>query len=160
MSKTCHDTFVIERVFDAPPARVFKAHADVKAKSVWFSGPPDWDVSPLQSDFRVGGKEYHKGGPKGGFVSEYNATYLDIVPNERIIIAYEMTLDGKKMSVSLATTEFVAASPGGEATKMIFTEQGVYLDEFALKEHADGRRQGSEELFTALEKALREGVAA
>jgi uncharacterized protein YndB with AHSA1/START domain len=156
MSKTYHDTFVIERTLDAAPARVFMAHANAKAKSAWFSGPPDWDVSPLQLDFRVGGKEYHKGGPKGGFVSEYNATYLDIVPNERIIIAYEMTLDGKKMSVSLATTEFISA---GKGTKMIFTEQGTYLDEFALKEHADGRREGSEEIFNALERALKEGVA-
>lgn len=156
MSKTYHDTFVIERTFDASPARLFKAHADVKAKSAWFGGPPDWDNGELQSDFRVGGKEYHKGGPKGGFVSEYSATYLDIVPDERIIIAYEMVLDGKKMSVSLATTEFVAA---GKGAKVIFTEQGVYLDEFALKEHAAGRKEGSEEIFNALEKALKEGVA-
>jgi uncharacterized protein YndB with AHSA1/START domain len=160
MSKTYHDTFKIERTFDAPPARLFKAHADVKAKARWFGGPPDWDSGELQSDFRVGGKEYHKGGPKGGFVSEYSATYLDIVPNERIIISYEMTLDGKKMSVSLATTEFIAAGPGGKATKMVFTEQGTYLDEFALKEHAAGRKEGSEEIFNALEKALKEGVAA
>lgn len=33
-----HATFVIERTYDAPPARVFAAWAEPKAKAQWFAG--------------------------------------------------------------------------------------------------------------------------
>ena len=34
-----HGTFVIEREFPYPPARVFAAWADPKAKALWFAAP-------------------------------------------------------------------------------------------------------------------------
>lgn len=38
---TVHDTFTIERHYDATPARVFKAFADPTAKALWFAGPAE-----------------------------------------------------------------------------------------------------------------------
>jgi hypothetical protein len=38
-------------------------------------------------------------------VTEFDATSYDIVPGERIVDVYEMRLDGRKISVSLATFE-------------------------------------------------------
>ena len=61
-----HNTFVLERTYDAPVARVFAAFADWKAKKLWFGGPPDWEEVEAHMDFRVGGREVSKGGPKGG----------------------------------------------------------------------------------------------
>jgi uncharacterized protein YndB with AHSA1/START domain len=37
-----HATFVIERTYEATPARVFAAWADPKAKARWFVGPDAW----------------------------------------------------------------------------------------------------------------------
>ncbi len=37
-----HATFVIERILDATPARVFAAWADPVAKARWFVGPEEW----------------------------------------------------------------------------------------------------------------------
>ena len=36
----------------------------------------------------------------------FDSLYYDIVPDERIVYSYEMHLDDKRISVSLATIEF------------------------------------------------------
>jgi uncharacterized protein YndB with AHSA1/START domain len=51
-----HATFVIERTYDAAPARVFAAWADPAAKARWF-GPPEKPKGSYTLDFRVGGSE-------------------------------------------------------------------------------------------------------
>src|SRR5688572_19611717 len=100
-----HATFTLERVYHAAPARVFKAWADPEIKARWFRGPDEWPRGKYELDFRVGGRERLAGGPAGGTVHLYNAVYQDIVPNERIIIAYDMHLDDRRISVSLMTVE-------------------------------------------------------
>lgn len=133
-----HATFVIVRSYDAPPSMVFEAFADAEAKAAWFNGPEEWGPDEHALDFRVGGRETTRGGPKGGPVHTYDALYYDIVPNERIVIAYEMHLDDRRLSVSLATIEI---KPEGKGSKLTFTEQGAFLDGFdnvADREHGTG----------------------
>src|SRR5471030_327879 len=93
-----HASFVIERTYDAPPALVFKAWADPKAKARWFVGPDAWEKSDHALDFRVGGRERVSGGPPGGPLHVYDALYQDIVPDQRIIISYDMHLDDRRIS--------------------------------------------------------------
>jgi uncharacterized protein YndB with AHSA1/START domain len=129
-----HATFVIERSYEASPARVFAAFASRAAKGRWFVGPDEWEASDLKLDFRVGGKESVSGGPPGGPVHKYRARYHDIVPDQRIVSTYDMYLDKTRISVSLATVEF---KPKGTGTRLIYTEQGAFLDAFdkpALRE--------------------------
>lgn len=146
---TTHATFVIEREYKATPARVFAAFADLKNKSKWFGGPEGWDVASAHKlDFRVGGAESVAGGPPGGAVHAYNATFWDIVENERIVSAYEMRLDQQRISVSLATTEI---KPNGAGSRLIYTEQGVYLDGY---DDAGQREEGTQQLFNNLEAFL------
>jgi uncharacterized protein YndB with AHSA1/START domain len=120
-----HATFTIHRVYPATSARVFAAFASPEAKTQWFAGPREWGRSAYELDFRVGGREISRVGPPGGTVHAYDARYLDIVPGERIIFAYDMHLDELKISVSLTTVEFRAE---GSGTKLTFTEQGAFLD--------------------------------
>jgi uncharacterized protein YndB with AHSA1/START domain len=122
-----HATFVIERTYDASPARVFAAFASQSAKGSWFVGPDEWQGAGYEQDFRIGGKERVSGGPEGGPTHHFEATYQDIVPDERIITSYEMHLDEAKISVSLSTVEF---QPSGDGTKLVYTEQGAFLDGF------------------------------
>ena len=147
-----HATFTIERTYDFPPAKVFHAFADPKAKARWFQG--HWRASTFEMDFRVGGREVNRGGPKGGPVHAFQSRYQDIVPNERIIYTYDMEIDGKRISVSVATIEF---KPAGAGTRLVLTEQGAYLDGF---HDPSQREQGTRELLDALDAALKRQAAA
>jgi uncharacterized protein YndB with AHSA1/START domain len=121
-----HDTFVIDRNYAASPSRVFTAFADPAAKAQWFGDPDIEKNAPHDIDFRVGGREALKGSaPEGGQSFTYDAVYQDIVKNERIVYSYDMSIDGKRISVSIATIEFLANDNG---TRLILTEQGAYLD--------------------------------
>src|ERR1700759_1894407 len=122
-----HDTFVIERPYAASPARVFAAFADPAQKVRWFGDDDIEKGADHVVDFRVGGHESMRGSiPGGGTSFTYDAVYQDIVTDERIVYSYEMTMNDRRISVSVATLEFLAQPGGG--TQFILTEQGAYLD--------------------------------
>jgi uncharacterized protein YndB with AHSA1/START domain len=135
-----HGAFTIERTYDAPLARVFKALSDIDAKSKWFSGTEgQWTLVERKMDFRVGGREVLKGRWESGAVTVFDAVYLDIVPNERIVYAYNMHHNDNKLSVSLATFQLKPAGAG--RTKLVLTEQGAFLDGYddaGSREHGTG----------------------
>lgn len=146
---TAHARFTIEREYPYPPARVFGAFSDATAKAAWFGEPAEqMTTDSVEFDFRVGGRELLAMQVKDGPAITYEARYEDIVENERIVTSYFMTMDGERISVSIATTEFVGR---GSATKLIFTEQGVFLDGL---DTAAQREEGTRELLEALGRAL------
>jgi uncharacterized protein YndB with AHSA1/START domain len=121
-----HATFAIERRYAASPARVFGAFSDPKAKAHWFgSGEQRSPGTPHEFDFRVGGRERFSAGSSGGPLYSFDAQYRDIVPDQRIVYSYDMLADARRISVSLVTVEFL---PDGSGTRLLFTEQGVFLD--------------------------------
>lgn len=139
-----HVTFVIERIYDAQPARVFAALSDPAEKSRWFNGPEEWGPDEYSMDFREGGIELSRGGPPGGPVISYEARFQDIIPGERIVSTYVMHQDDTRISVSLATVQL---HPEGSGTRLTFTESGAYLDGFdkpGMREH------GAAEILDAL----------
>ena len=145
-----HATFHLERTYDAPVARVWAALTDEAAKQKWFGGPPGrWQLLERHMDVRVAGRERLKGHWEGGVVSTFDATYHDVVPNERLVYTYEMHLDDKKISVSLATMQLEAA--GGKTTLKV-TEQGAFLDGY---DDAGSREQGTSHLLDALGASLK-----
>jgi uncharacterized protein YndB with AHSA1/START domain len=150
---TEHATFVIERTYPVSPARVFAAWADPVAKARWFAGPDEWESGPREFDFRVGGRERNSGGPPGGPVHAFDALYQDIVENERIVYSYDMHLDGTRISVSLATVEL---KPAGDGTRLIVTEQAVFLDG---ADYPAQREQGTRALLDSLDAELRREAA-
>jgi uncharacterized protein YndB with AHSA1/START domain len=138
-----HATFVIERTYPVSAARVFAAFAEPSIKARWF-GADDVSVTQYELDFRVGGREIIRGGMPDGQTYAYDALYQDIVPDERVISTYEMHLNDARISVSVATVEF---QPEGATTRLVFTEQGAYLD--GLDTPAQ-REHGTRELLEAL----------
>lgn len=142
-----HDTFTIEREFPASPERVFSAFADINAKRQWF-GPPGGGTDH-SLDFRVGGREsLADSAPGGGPTFTYDALYQDIVPGQRVIYTYDMTMDGQRISVSVATIEL---APQGSGTLLVLTEQGAFLD--GLDNNAQ-REKGTVEILDALGRYL------
>ena len=147
-----HATFVIERSYNASPARVFAAFADPAAKRRWFTNPEAPGPVEHELDFRVGGSEINRGGPPGGPTYSFEAHYQDIVPDQRIVSTYEMHMNETRISVSLATVEL---KPEASGTLLVYTEQGAFLDGH---DSPAEREHGTRELLSALDVELRTRV--
>jgi uncharacterized protein YndB with AHSA1/START domain len=145
-----HDSFTIERRYPASPARVFASFADQSRKAKWFGCVDGWNVAEHTLDFRVGGREVWRGGPPDGAEHRNDSVYHDIVPDERIVWSYAMSVGDRRISVSLATVELW---PDGTGTQLTFTEQGVFLDDY---DGAADRQRGTIDLLASLERSLRE----
>ena len=121
-----HDTIVVERRYPVAPATVFAAWADVEQRRQWhFPGDADWVAAEMTQDFRVGGSEHTRFGPKNapGFVDE--GRYLDIVADARIVTAGTMHHGGVRISVTLCTVELAR---DGTGTRVKVTDQSAFLD--------------------------------
>ena len=119
-----HGTFVVDRTYNHPVAKLWAAlvrsgqevqvvrrrqrHAGkrlrVQARRTRRHRPAIFPVAPASS---------------------FDVLYQDIVPNSRIVYNYDMHMDDKKISVSLASVEFW---PDGKSTRMKLTEYGLFLD--------------------------------
>jgi uncharacterized protein YndB with AHSA1/START domain len=153
-----HGSFVIEKSLPATPDRVFRAYSDQAAKSRWFADPAQVGTSEWLFDFRVGGREVNHFGysdkqvegtplPKGT-TGTFNAVYFDIIADQRIVFAYDMIINGQRISVSLQSVELVAQDSG---TLLRLTEHGTFL------EGGDGpeiREMGTRQLLDALAGSL------
>ena len=148
MMSAQHGNFTIERVYDAPVAMVFKAWADRDAKARWFGPPVECTDVVREQDFRVGGRDRLKATWPGGRITEFRAEYRDVVENERIVYVYDLLVDAKKISISLATITFARS---GKGTKLIVTEQGAFLDGY---DDAGARERGTADLLDRLGHSL------
>ena len=81
-------------------------------------------------------------------VSTFDATYYDVIENERLVYCYEMHLDDRKISVSVATMQLQA---DGKRTRLMVTEQGAFLDGY---DDVGSRERGTGELLDALGRSL------
>jgi uncharacterized protein YndB with AHSA1/START domain len=140
-----HDSFTLERTYDASPDRVFAAWSDPEAKARWFDDP---ETEVVEHDFRVGGWERRRGTAPDGRAYTFQALYQDIVPSRRIVYPYDMLLDGTRISVSLATLDF---RPERDRTRLVYTEQSAFLDGHELPAQ---REQGMGSLLDALGRWL------
>lgn len=118
-----HGDFTIERNYDVAPARAFAAWADPEIKRRWF-GTPEKDNPAHIFEFKVGGREFNAG-KMGEDDYSFDVRYYDIVPDTRIVYAYDMHMNGRRISVSVAAIEF---KPQGKGTLVIVTEHGAFLD--------------------------------
>ena len=141
--------FVVERVFKATPAQVFRAFADPQAKARWFAGGgDDPKLVEREMDVRPGGREVAVGKWKSGKTSRFDAIYFDVEPDRRLVYAYEMHLDARKISVSLACVEI---EPHPTGVKLKVSEQAVFLDGY---EDNGSREHGTNFLMDKLVASL------
>lgn len=148
-----HTTFTIERSYPSSPDRVFAAFADPARKRRWFAEGERGPIEEFAMDFRVGGRErtrsrFAEDSPFAGVSLSNETIYQDIVPNDRIVMAYTMTLGEKRISSSQATVEFL---PYKNGTNLIFTEQAAF---FPGADGARIREEGWRELLQQLAREL------
>jgi uncharacterized protein YndB with AHSA1/START domain len=134
-----HATFAVVRHYPVPPAEVFAAWADPDLKARWFVEPG----AEHALDFRVGGRELYRGA-----VHTYDARISDIVPDERIVLSFEMREGATLLSLSVAT---VVLEPVDEGTRLTYTEQATFLDGADTRRTREG---GTRSMLDALGEAL------
>lgn len=145
-----HASFTIERTFKASPARVFAAWAKAEARATWFVGGHGWTQLIREFEFREGGRERVVGRKGTGTISDFRASYVEVVSDRRIVFTYEMFLNDVRVSVSLATIELW---PEGKGARMKLTEQGAYLVAYDPQGDDNGSRErGTRELLDNLER--------
>jgi uncharacterized protein YndB with AHSA1/START domain len=125
-----HSTFVIEHSYPYPPERLFDAFADPEKKRRWHADRGSPTVGEFTMDFRVGGIERLRfpmgpDTPFPGVLLTNDTVYQDIVPNQRIVYAYTMTIGDHRMSSSLITFEFL---PLAQGTELRCTHQGAFFE--------------------------------
>jgi uncharacterized protein YndB with AHSA1/START domain len=149
MNSIDHSTFTIERELPGTPRHAFRFWSDPVLKLRWNDCHSDWTVLEERFDFRDGGAEVRRWRMVDGQELAFRARYFDIEPASRIVYAFDMSMGGAKQSVSLATVELVAF---GAATRMVFTEQLVFLgDAEARRRRVVGTGEGFDRLVTVME---------
>jgi uncharacterized protein YndB with AHSA1/START domain len=122
-----HGEFRLDRELPAPRAEVFRAFGDPETRRRWFRVPGRSATMEHALDFRVGGTEAAGNVFVSGTVEErlaYRSRFLDIVPDARIVLAYDIEVDGVRRWISLVTVE-LADAPAG--TRLTWTEQYTWL---------------------------------
>ena len=122
---TLHSTFSIERTYDVPAPRVFAAWSDPKARLQWEAIGENFATTYTENDFRVGGRDISRFnfGKNDEYVAD--ARYEDIVRDRRIVYAYTMSHNERRISSSLTT---ISLTPVPEGTHVVVTEQITILD--------------------------------
>jgi len=108
-----HASFTIERRYLHSRARLFDALADAEARRRWLIEGEGFTTESYVPGFGVGAVESSSFRYQGGPLITNDTVWQDVVPGERAIFAYRMTIDGAPMSSSLVTVLFEADGEGG-----------------------------------------------
>lgn len=153
LGSVIHSTFSVERTYPTTPEKVFAAFADPAKKRRWMVEGEGFVTDEFTMDFRVGGIERARFRAVGGPLQEdtpmgNDTWYHDIVPGRRIVVAYDMTVAGNRISTSLATFEFIGLNG---STQLRYTEQAAF---FEGSDGSEMRQMGWNQLMDALAKEL------
>src|SRR4051812_24481103 len=113
-SSVAHGSFTIERDYPVPVDRVFAAWMTAEQKSQWFAQSDGFveQTNEYSLDFQVGGIERLDARLTSGSTMILEARYYDIVANERIVAAYDILINDRRISVSIYSVLFVASEVG------------------------------------------------
>jgi uncharacterized protein YndB with AHSA1/START domain len=139
----------VVRVFDAPAALLFKAHAQREHLMKWF-GPVGYPVTLCELDFRVGGRwRMAMTAPDGTQNTPFGGTYLEILPGRRIVWDNGFEAEGSPRMV----TSFTFDELDGKTTltmKTVF-ESKAMRDEYVGVGMEDGINSGLDQLAEVVE---------
>lgn len=137
-------TTIIIREIAAPPHVVFEAHSRPEHVKRWF-GPVEWPLTKCEMDFRVGGEfHFQMTGPGGVLGEPFGGTYLEIVPNARIVMDNGFETEGAPRMTMITTLE-----PKGDGTlltlRTVFESKAMH-DEYLGMGFAEGTNSALDQL--------------
>ena len=116
--KLQHATITLQHSYSAPLERVFSEFADPVARTRW-SAPSNDVLIYDEADFRIGGKDVFRCGPKADPKFRGETRYLDIVPNARVVSSETVDMGGERLAVALTTLDFEPTEDGTNLTVTI-----------------------------------------
>jgi len=150
MSRTLHTTLVFEREIAAPQGAVFAALADPVARAQW-GAPSDTAVVIYdEADFRAGGQDRFRCGPRADPTIHGTTRYLEIVLNRRVVSSETLAMDGRCLCASLTTVELM---PDGQITRLKSTTQlASFTGQEVVEGHATGTNASLDRLVQYLQR--------
>jgi uncharacterized protein YndB with AHSA1/START domain len=141
--KSQHATITLQHSYLAPPERVFSEFADPVARARWSPASND-EIIYDETNFRIGGKDVFRCGPKGDPKLRGETRYLDIVPNARVVSSETLDAGGQRLAVALTTLDF---EPSEGSTNLTVTVQMVsFVGLDVIHGYESGNRSALENL--------------
>ena len=135
------------RKFDAPPAKVFRAHVDPALFTQW-NGPRGSKMEIDHFDCRTGGS-YRYTIDSGGFVAGFRGSFHELRPNELIVQTF--TFEGVPDGVALEKLVFEDLGDGRtRLTATSLVDSFADRDAFVSSGMESGVREGYERLDDVL----------
>jgi uncharacterized protein YndB with AHSA1/START domain len=152
---TLHKTLTFERDVPAPVEKVFQALADPVARAQW-GAPSDTAVVIYdEADFKEGGQDRFRCGSKSNPNIHGTTLYLDILTNRRIVSIETISMDGRRLCVSLTTLELATH---GNSTKLTQTTQLIsFIGEDMVQGHETGTNASLDNLVRYFRASVRSG---
>lgn len=149
-----HATIVIERSYEASPARVFAAFANPEARMRW--GVPSRNVELVYdvADFRIGGVDVGRCGPRGNLIYRVETRYHDIIEGQRIVSTEVVSQGQYPLSFALITAEL---EPVASGVRLVLTDQ---VTAYGGASMVDNHRAGFEAALDNLRAELERQAAA
>jgi uncharacterized protein YndB with AHSA1/START domain len=138
-------TLVIERIFKAPPERVFRAWTDPTVLIRWW-GPQDYMAPDPELDVRVGGKWRSVMLGPDGSSHTVSGIYREVAPPRRLVMTWGWETDGRRGHETVIELTLEPAA-GGTRMRLV---QGV----FETPKARDGHDWGWTSSFVRLEDVL------
>ena len=143
---TADRTLVVERIFKAPPERVFRAWSDHKVLVKWW-GTDDYQAPDPQIDFRVGGAWRSAMVGPNGEAHTVSGVYREIEPPKRLVMTWGWEqADGSRGHETVVEVSFEPA-PGGTRVRLV---QSL----FETPKSRDGHDFGWASSFARLDRVL------
>jgi len=110
--KLHHATIHLEHFYPAPVERVFAEFADPVARARW-SAPSGDDVLLYdEADFREGGHDVFRCGPRDDPKFRGETSYLLIIPNQLVVSSEVLSTASQRLAIALTTLEFESIDTG------------------------------------------------
>ena len=137
---------LIERVFDAPPALVFRLWSDPARVKEWWH-PKDFHTVQFDMDFRVGGR-YRFTSASASSSHSAHGVYREIVASERIVMTFEW--EGTGPYAGKETLITIGFAPHGDGRTLMSFRQ----EPFATREGRDDHVKGWSQVLDSFEATL------
>lgn len=109
--KMHHATITLEHAYAVRVERVFSEFADPRARAKW-SAPSNDALVYDEADFREGGRDVFRCGPRNDLKFRGVTTYHVIVPNRCVVSTESLSEGTTQLAIALNTLEFESTAVG------------------------------------------------